>query len=40
MTDEAFKKKRRADLLRFLKVYGKGLSEIEIDEVLDAINEK
>ena len=40
MTDEEFKKKRRADLLRFLKVYGKGLSESEIDKILDAINEK
>lgn len=40
MTDEEFKEKRRADLLRFLKAYGKGLSESQIDEILDAINEK
>lgn len=40
MTDEEFKKKRRADLLRFLKEYSKGLSESTIDKVLDAINEK
>jgi len=40
MTDEEFKRKRRDDLLRFLKAYGKGLSEDEIDRILDAINEK
>lgn len=40
MTDEEFKEKRRADLLRFLEKYGKGLSESEIDRVLDIINEK